>query len=127
MLAQRLLATFNHTLKVGCGGVLMKLLVALVPLILVTGIVSVASVAASAEPQVVGGLTPDRRPDGLPRVGATGFTEEGWKRALHGIAEPHPASIDKWLDDQGGWFTPFTHPGMAAPYDIRNLHGASHE
>jgi hypothetical protein len=105
----------------------MRLLVALVPMILVTGIVCVASVAASAEPQVVGGLTPDRRPEGLPRVVATGFTEEGWKRALHGIAEPHPASIDKWLDDQGGWYTPFTLPGMAAPYDIRNLHGASHE
>jgi hypothetical protein len=42
-------------------------------------------------------------------------------RALHGVSEPLPASL-KFLDDQGGWFNPFTHPGMLPPYDPRGWH-----
>ena len=76
-----------------------------------------------ADPKVLGGITPDRRPEGLPVVGATGFTPAGMANALHGVASPPPASIGQWFDDQGGWFTPFTHPGMTGPYDIRNWHG----
>ncbi|MBK8524567.1 MAG: hypothetical protein IPL58_10920 [Betaproteobacteria bacterium] len=42
-------------------------------------------------------------------------------RALHGITTPPPASLS-FLDDQGGWYTPFSEPGMPAPYDLRNWH-----
>ena len=77
-----------------------------------------------AEPQVVGGITPDRRPDGLPVSKASGMSPADSQRALHGVSKPYPPSL-KWLDDQGGWFTPFTHPGMTGPYDIREWHGKS--
>ncbi len=81
------------------------------------------SAAADPEaPVVIGGLTPDRRPEGLPLVTETGLTMFGMVRELHGVARPYPP-LD-FLDDQLGWYTPFSHPGMTAPYDIRNWHGA---
>lgn len=80
------------------------------------------SLAASAEPRAVGGITPDRRPEGLPVVSGAGSNPVGSADALHGVAVPPPASIGQWLDDQGSWFTPFSHPGMTGPYDIRKWH-----
>lgn len=97
----------------------MKSLVAILPLLALAGIPAFTSVAAAAEPQVVGGITPDRRPEGFPKI--TTY-ELDRKQALHGISKPIPASIEQWLDDQGAWFTPFSHPGMTDPYDIRNWH-----
>lgn len=52
-------------------------------------------------------------------------TEHGldwWLTALHGVDKPTPASL-AWLKDQGAWYTPFNHPGMAGPYDLRGWHG----
>jgi hypothetical protein len=43
------------------------------------------------------------------------------KQALHGVSSPFPESL-KFLNDQGRWFTPFTHPGMTGPYDLRGWH-----
>lgn len=43
-------------------------------------------------------------------------------RALTGGEPPYPASL-RFLEDQGAWHTPFTHPGMTGPYDIRRWHG----
>ncbi len=76
---------------------------------------------ALAEPNVIGGITPDRRPEGLPTVGQTGLTQAGQERILHGVSRPYPPSL-RWIEDQGGWFTPFANPGMTGPYDIRNWH-----
>lgn len=100
----------------------MKPLVAILPLVALIGIAQTASVAAAGEPQVVGGVTPDRRPEGLPTVGTF---ELDRKQALRGVTKPYPRSIEDWLDDQGAWFTPFSHPGMMGPYDIRNWHEKS--
>ena len=76
--------------------------------------------AAAAEPTFIAGTTPWKRPD-APVVTEV-VKPEGWyQRALTGIEAPFPASL-RFLEDQGNWFTPFIHPGMLAPYDIRNWH-----
>lgn len=71
----------------------------------------------------IAGTTPSERPAGAPRI--TAFTPPpGWReQALHAVDAPYPASLS-WLDDQGAWFTPFIHPGMTGPYDIRGWHVA---
>ncbi|MEW5964650.1 MAG: hypothetical protein AB1749_13945 [Pseudomonadota bacterium] len=76
--------------------------------------------AASAE-TVIGGATPDRRPDGVPVIGAFALDRAARAKALSGVSKPYPASLG-FLDDQGAWYTPFSHPGMTGPYDIRGLH-----
>ena len=42
---------------------------------------------------------------------------------MHGIEPPYPESL-RFLNDQGGWYTPFIAPGMTGPYDIRGWHSA---
>ncbi|HRY05496.1 MAG TPA: hypothetical protein P5114_00085 [Hyphomicrobiaceae bacterium] len=86
------------------------------------GMMVVSTFEVGAEVRVVGGVTPDRRPEGSPTLSSFDLDR---KRALHGISKPYPTSIEHWLDDQGAWFTPFNHPGMSHPYDIRNWHGKS--
>lgn len=81
------------------------------------GLVSSAVQAVSNYP--VAGLTPDVRPDGAPRlinehpIDAT--------HALHGVPAPRPAGLE-FVEGQGGWYTPFTRPGMPGPYDLRSWH-----
>lgn len=103
----------------------MKPLVALVSLFTLVSILGVASAASAGDARVVGGITPDRRPEGLPVVAPSTLSDAGRKSLLHGVTKPYPASIKHWIDDQGGWFTPFSHPGMTGPYDIRNWHEKS--
>ncbi|MCB1875552.1 MAG: hypothetical protein KDH88_06205 [Chromatiales bacterium] len=69
----------------------------------------------------VAGTAPYQRPQGAPVI--TTFAKNGawYERALHGITRPYPASL-RFLEDQGAWHTPFNHPGMTAPYDIRGWH-----
>lgn len=78
--------------------------------------------AVQAE-EYVAGTAPDRRPEAAPRITAFDKSPAWYATARAGIAEPYPASL-KFLDDQGGWYTPFTRPGMTGPYDIRGLHAA---
>ena len=47
--------------------------------------------------------------------------EQWYQRALTGVAPPYPSSL-RFLEDQGEWYTPFNHPGMTGPYDIRRWH-----
>lgn len=89
-------------------------------LLLMALLVFAAGGSADAE-TVVGGTTPDRRPEGLPSVGAFSLDKAARAKALSGISKPYPASLG-FLDHQGAWYTPFSHPGMTAPYDIRGLH-----
>lgn len=70
----------------------------------------------------VAGLTPWQRPTPAPRL--TADPPLNRKIALHGVSEPVPASI-RFLDNQGGWHTPFTHPGMPGPYDLRGWHAST--
>lgn len=69
----------------------------------------------------VAGSAPWQRPDQAPRLTTDAPLDR--KQALHGIAEPLPPNL-KFLDHQGGWFNPFTHPGMPAPYDLRGWHSS---
>ena len=78
--------------------------------------------AAGAEPQPVAGLTPWERPAGAPVIAEMPKDADWYARALTGVEPPYPASL-RFLEDQGAWHTPFTHPGMTGPYDIRNWHG----
>lgn len=69
----------------------------------------------------IGGTTPDRRPEGAPVLTTYEKSDAWFAAALTGISKPYPDSLN-FLKDQGGWFTPFTRPGMTAPYDIRGWH-----
>lgn len=66
----------------------------------------------------VAGTAPHQRPAGAPGVTAT-VPEPN---AMHGVTQPVPESIDRFMKDQGNWHTPFTRPGMPGPYDIRGWH-----
>lgn len=82
---------------------------------------AVLSGSAAAEPQeFVAGTAPDRRPEGAPRITTFEKSPAWTAAATAGVTEPIPASL-KFLNDQGAWFTPFIHPGMGGPYDIRGL------
>ncbi len=76
---------------------------------------------AVAEPVVVGGAFPDRRPEGAPVIVEFVRDPAWYARALHGIPPPFPDSL-RFLDDQGAWYTPFDRPGAPGRYDLRDWH-----
>lgn len=76
---------------------------------------------AGAEALAVAGLAPDVRPVGAPRLETDAKGADWYRRALTGVSRPYPHSL-RFLEDQGGWHTPFIVPGMTGPYDIRNWH-----
>lgn len=78
--------------------------------------------AFSAWAYPVAGLAPDRRPEGVPIQDAPEGGARMESLLLRGISKPIPESIQRWIKDQGGWFTPFSRPGMPSPYDVRGLH-----
>ena len=82
-----------------------------------------AGVTCAIAQDFVGGSTPDRRPASAPTIKSFERAPDWMARARRGISEPYPASL-RFLEDQGGWFTPFTRPNMPGPYDIRRLYGA---
>ncbi len=75
----------------------------------------------SPENPFVAGVKPDRRPEGAPVVKEYRKDAAWYERALTGIIPPYPYSL-KFLEDQGAWYTPFIHPGMLPPYDLRGWH-----
>jgi hypothetical protein len=75
--------------------------------------------AAPSLPYPVAGLAPYQRPANAPVLTASPTLDA--RQALHGVSSPIPDSL-KFLKDQGGWFTPFTHPGMTGLYDLRGWH-----
>ena len=77
------------------------------------------SVTQSTE--FVAGLTPNQRPGGAPVVREFAPGADWRSRALAGVSEPVPDSLD-FLDSQGAWYTPFNRPGMPGYYDLRNMH-----
>lgn len=79
-----------------------------------------ASPAAAAA--TVAGLAPYQRPADAPVIKEFA-RDDAWRaNALRGVSQPPPTSILKFLDFQGAWYTPFTHPGMPGPYDLRGMH-----
>lgn len=87
-------------------------------------IVQCSAIAIHAAPAFcypVAGLAPFQRPANAPVQTASPALDA--RQALHGVSSPIPDSL-KFLNDQGGWFNPFTHPGMTGPYDLRGWHAA---
>ena len=82
-----------------------------------------ASAQTTAQPSFIGGTTPDRRPEGAPRVTTFKKSKTWWAQARRGIDKPYPKDLT-FLDDQGAWFTPFDRPNMPSPYDLRGLYRA---
>ena len=76
---------------------------------------------AHADEVFVSGLRPHERPEGAPRVVEEPHPRDWYVTALTGLVPPYPRSL-YFLDVQGGWYTPFTVPGMLGPYDIRGWH-----
>jgi len=83
-------------------------------------LLGLATTLASAGSPIAG-LTPSERPVDAPVI--TSFDKSGqwYQLALTGVEPPYPASL-RFLEDQGAWYTPFIHPGMTTPYDIRGWH-----
>ena len=90
--------------------------------LLAIGAAGVAAAETAAETAPVAGLAPWERPAGAPVVTEMAKVADWYARALTGVEPPYPASL-RFLEDQGAWHTPFIHPGMTGPYDIRHWHG----
>jgi hypothetical protein len=77
--------------------------------------------AGASQAQGIAGLQPSMRPADAPVI--TDMKKDGpwYAQALRGVEQPYPASL-RFLEDQGAWFSPFMHPGMTGPYDIRGWH-----
>ncbi len=69
----------------------------------------------------IAGVKPDQRPEGAPVIKEFIKDAAWYANALHGVESPYPASLH-FLENQGAWYTPFNHPGMTGPYDIRGWH-----
>lgn len=95
----------------------MKCVALLVFALLIPGIGS-----AQGTSQFIAGTQPDRRPQNAPLITEVDHDKAWLAQALTGVSEPYPESLDFLQDDQGNWFTPFIHPGMTSPYDIRGWH-----
>lgn len=76
--------------------------------------------AALAQEYPIAGLTPDRRPEGAPKITQPAREAADQARYLFGVAAPAPTTLG--AKDQGAWYTPFDRPGMLPPYDPRGWH-----
>lgn len=78
-----------------------------------------ASPAGAAE-RFVAGLRPHERPAGAPVLRTTN-RDRSVVRQFGGVEPPYPQSL-RFANNHGGWFTPFTEPGMTGRYDLRAYH-----
>lgn len=70
----------------------------------------------------IAGTNPAARPATAPTLTAVNHDAAWYATALQGVAQPYPSSLH-FLENQGDWFSPFTHPGMPGRYDLRGWHG----
>jgi len=77
--------------------------------------------ASPASDYPIAGSTPWQRPVGAPVIEWVKHDPTWFKKAVTGVTPPYPHSL-YFLDNQGDWYTPFTHRGMTGPYDIRGWH-----
>jgi hypothetical protein len=87
--------------------------------IIASGSASLANQETGSYP--VAGLEPAKRPAGAPTLTGNDKGKEWLDRALTGVTKPYPDSL-RFLYSQGGWYTPFDHPGMLGRYDLRAWH-----
>jgi cytochrome c2 len=80
-----------------------------------------AATGVSPPESWVAGEAPSVRPPWAPMLKEFKKDEAWYEKALSGLSEPYPPSF-RFLEDQGGWHTPFNHPGMTGPHDLRNWH-----
>lgn len=99
------------TLKLHCG------LVATAFLVLIAWMMP----AVAQESYAIAGLAPQARPAGAPVVASFEKASDWHENALSGVGKPHPPGLG-FLASQGVWYTPFIHPGMPGPYDLRGWH-----
>lgn len=76
--------------------------------------------AESVLPEFVAGLEPSQRPASAPLLTELPRGADWRERALRGVGEP-TAGL-RFIEDQGGWYTPFSLPGMTERYDLRGWH-----
>ncbi len=69
----------------------------------------------------IAGTIPDQRLSGAPVLNKVDHSSAWYQRALTELSPPYPASFH-FLENQGNWYTPFVHPGMTGPYDLRHWH-----
>lgn len=69
----------------------------------------------------IAGVHPDQRPAGAPVIEWVQRDKAWFEHTLTGINRPYPKSL-YFLDNQGYWYTPFSHPGIPGYYDIRGWH-----
>lgn len=74
-----------------------------------------------AQDVFIAGTSPDKRPENAPVITSAKKPDGWYGKALSGVSQPYPYSL-RFLENQGGWFTPFIRPGMTGPYDIRRWH-----
>ena len=91
---------------------------------LALSIAALSTVPANAEELVIGGSSPSERPAEAPTIPQTSKDATLLARGLFGISKPYPPSL-LFLKDQGGWYSPFLHPGMHRPYDLRGWHDST--
>lgn len=84
-------------------------------------LMSATSTLQADEITYIAGTNPAERPAAAPVLTEVQKDGAWYTRALTGVEQPYPSSLH-FLENQGNWFTPFTHPGMASPYDIRGWH-----
>jgi hypothetical protein len=84
-------------------------------------IVVLPGLVIGAEAAPIAGLAPYERPVGAPVIKSVNMTPEARGQATRGVAQPLPSGLG-FLNDQGAWYTPFTHAGMPGYYDIRGMH-----
>lgn len=93
-------------------------------LFLVCAFGSQALRAAEPESTTIAGVRPYERPAGAPALRASD-RDRSEQRQFRGVATPYPASL-RFVANHGGWFTPFTEPGMTGRYDLRGYHNQRH-
>lgn len=87
-------------------------------LLLLMFTLSIGYSAQSASDYPIAGTTPWQRPEGAPVTEWVKHDRPWFEEALTGVTPPYPRSLN-FLDNQGYWYTPFIHPGMLPPYDLR--------
>jgi hypothetical protein len=78
----------------------------------------------TAAPAPVAGLAPDRRPRAAPVLGASAVDAGTKRQRLQGVSQPWPGNVER-VAEQGAWYSPFFHPGMTGPYDLRAWHAGA--
>jgi hypothetical protein len=84
-------------------------------------LVLLATTAQADEIAYIAGTNPAERLATAPTTLEVHHDVAWYSSALTGVAQPYPASLH-FLENQGNWFSPFTHAGMTPPYDLRGWH-----